>query len=593
MTVSHRSPRGKPLTRRMVDVALAAIILGAGAPEDGASAQPQAADAAAETSAITTAQLIDLLVKSHVLSRTQVNSVLQKAQRDAAAPGRPAPARAAKAAKGTAAETAAAEPAVPPGTVRVTYVPESTRLEIAADVKQQVMQEAQDEGWAAPNETPEWVRRVRISGDVRLRGESDMFGRNNFNQFPNFNSINGLPNGFDVNTTTNPNLPPLLNTTENRTRYRLRARLDVAATVADWIDADIRIGTGNDSQPVSLNQTLGQPGDFSKYSLWLDRAYIRMHPTDYITLNAGRSPNPFWTTNLLYYDDLNFDGVSAQTAYQFSHALGGFLNLGAFPVFNTDFNFGTNNEVKTASHDSYLFAIQGGGDWKINDDTKAKIGVGYFSYSNIQGSESTPCFNPVAVGSCDTDDSKPGFVQFGNTLFPIRNILQDPSTPNGAQPQLFGLASQFRLLDVRAQLALTNFHPIDVVIDGDYVKNLAFNRTDIVNRGPSNNLGSNSAYQGGDTGYLVSISVGHQVLEKLWDWNASIAYKYLETDAVLDALTDPDFHLGGTNAKGYILTGNLGIAHNAYVSAKLLSANQVSGPTYANDVLQIDLNARF
>jgi hypothetical protein len=533
------------------------------------------------------------LVKSHVLSRAQVNSVLQKAQHDATAPGRPAPARTAKAAKGAAPETAGAEPVVPPGTVRVTYVPESTRLEIAADVKQQVMQEAQDEGWAAPNETPDWVRRVRISGDVRLRGESDMFGKGNFNQFPNFNSINSLANGFDVNTATNPNLPPLLNTTENRTRYRLRARLDVAATVADWIDADIRIGTGNDSQPVSLNQTLGQPGDFSKYALWLDRAYIKMHPTDYLTINAGRSPNPFWTTNLLYYDDLNFDGISAQTAYQFSHALGGFLNFGAFPVFNTDFNFGTNNTVKTASHDSYLFAVQGGGDWKINEDTKAKIGVGYFSYSNIQGSESTPCFNPVALGSCNTDDSKPGFVQFGNTLFPLRNITQDPSTPNGAQPQLFGLASKFNLLDIRAQLALTNFHPIDIIIDGDYVKNLAFNRNDIVNRGPSNNIGSNSAYQGGDTGYLVSISVGHQVLEKLWDWNASVAYKYLETDAVLDALTDPDFHLGGTNAKGYILTGNLGIARNAFVSAKLLSANQVSGPTYANDVLQIDLNARF
>jgi hypothetical protein len=600
MTITvHDKPRSRQTDqrrlrpgRRIADIALAAtVILSAGAPSDNVLAQP--ASTPAGTESITTGQLIDALVKSHVLTRAQVDTMLQKAQRDAAAPARPAPTRTARTVKNPPPGALAAEPVVPPGTVRVTYVPESTRQEIAADVKQQVMQEAQDEGWAAPNQSPDWVRRIRISGDVRLRGESDMFGNGNFNAFPNFNAINSSANGFDTNPNTNPNLPPILNTTENRVRYRVRARLDVAATVADWIDADIRIGTGNDSSPVSLNQTLGQPGDFSKYSLWLDRAYIKMHPTDYLTINAGRGPNPFWTTNLLYYDDLSFDGISAQTAYQFNHGLGGFLNLGAFPVFNTDFNFGTNNIVKNSSRDAYLFAAQGGGDWQINNETKAKLGVGYFSYSNVQGSQSTPCFDPVTNGSCDTDDSKPGFVQFGNTLSPLRNIVQDPSNPNGPVPQYFGLASGFRVLDVHGQVALTNYHPIDVVIDFDYVKNLAFKRSDIINRGPSNNLGSNNAYEGGDTGYLASISVGHQALEKLWDWNASVAYKYLETDAVLDALTDPDFHLGGTNAKGYILTANLGIAHNAYISAKFLSANQVSGPTYAADVLQIDLNAKF
>ena len=38
-------------------------------------------------------------------------------------------------------------------------------------------------------------------------------------------------------------------------------------------------------------------------------------------------------------------------------------------------------------------------------------------------------------------------------------------------------------------------------------------------------------------------------ITKRWDWNVSLAYKYVESDAVLDALNDPDFHLGGTNAR--------------------------------------------
>ncbi len=173
--------------------------------------------------------------------------------------------------------------------------------------------------------------------------------------------------------------------------------------------------------------------------------------------------------------------------------------------------------------------------------------------------------------------------------------MQNPATPNGPEPQIFGLASRFDILDLHGQVYLTNFHPIDIVIGADYVRNLGFKRMDIINRGPINNLGSGSQapFVGGDDGYQADISVGYQTLEKKWDWNASIAYKYIASDAVLDALTDPDFHLGGTNAKGYVLTGNVALAHNAFVSAKWLSTNQVSGPTFASDVLQVDLNAKF
>ncbi len=584
LPVAPAKPRGRRRAGPVAKGALvAALALASTGPADPAAAQ----DAAG---AMTTQQLIDLLVKSHVLTRSQVNSVLQQ-QNQAATPGRSAAARATHPGRTAAAPP---EPAVPPGTVRVTYVPESVRKEIAADVKQQVMQEAQDQGWATPGQMPEWVQQIKISGDIRLRGEQDMFGKNNFPLFPNFQSINTSSNGFDVNSEDGVN-PPLLNTTENRTRVQLRARLNVEAKVADWIDADIRVATGNSNTPVSTNQTLGSPGQFSKYALWLDRAYIAMRPVEGLTLYAGRSPNPFWTTDLLFDNDLNFDGISGQYSHAITSDVSAFINAGAFPVFNTAFNLGTTNEIKTKSHDAYLFAVQGGAEWKINDTTDTKVGVGYFDFDNVQGSESSPCFNPVNIGSCDTDVTIPGFVQFGNTMFPTRNIEQNPATPNGPQPQVFGLASRFDILDVHGQLKLTNFHPVDVVIDVDYLKNLGFNRQSIVNRGPVNNLGSGTAapYVGGDTGYSVSVSVGHQQLEKLWDWNAAIAYKYLESDAVLDALTDSDFHLGGTNAKGYILTGNLALAKNAFLTARWLSANQVSGPQYAVDVLQLDLNAKF
>ncbi len=586
----NETRRSRPLPWLARCSLAAALALAATAADDPAAAQP--------APALTTQQLIELLVKQHVLTRSQVNAMVQNAQGGAAQGGSAAPAHGRGARSAPAGTVAAvpepATPAVPPGTVRVTYIPESVRQEIEAQVKQDVMQQAQDQGWAAPNQMPEWVQRIKISGDIRVRGEEDLLGSNNSPFFPNFQAINTSSNGFDVNGQDGVD-PPTLDTTENRTRIRLRARLNVAAQIADWIDTDVQVGTGNDNSPVSMNQTLGTPGDFSKYALWLDEAFIRMRPIDGLTLYAGRSPNPFWTTDLLFYNELRFDGIAAQYSHAITPTIGAFISGGAFPVFNTSFNFGSTNVQKNQSHDSYLFAVQGGADWKYNDTTEAKIAVGYFDFDNVQGSESSPCFNPTGIGSCDTDDTVPGFVSFGNSVFPTRNIVQNPATPNGPQPELFGLASKFDVLDVHGQVVLTNYHPIDVVIDVDYLKNLGFNRNDIINRGPVNNLGSGSAapFVGGNNGYGVSVLVGHQALEKKWDWNASIGYKYLESDAVLDSLTDPDFHLGGTNAKGYILTGNLALARNAYITAKWLSANQVSGPTYAADVLQVDLNAKF
>jgi hypothetical protein len=79
----------------------------------------------------------------------------------------------------------------------------------------------------------------------------------------------------------------------------------------------------------------------------------------------------------------------------------------------------------------------------------------------------------------------------------------------------------------------------------------------------------------------------------LWDWNAFVGYKWLESDAVIDAFTDSDFGLGGTNLKGYFVGGSLALGPNVWLSARWMSANQVAGAPYAVDIVQVDLNARF
>ena len=62
---------------------------------------------------------------------------------------------------------------------------------------------------------------------------------------------------------------------------------------------------------------------------------------------------------------------------------------------------------------------------------------------------------------------------------------------------------------------------------------------------------------------------------------------------MLDAFTDSDFHLGGTNAKGYFLGIDYAFTQRVFATLRYLSANEIDGPPLGIDVLQLDLNAQF
>lgn len=594
--------------RWLMRTALACTLAGAAAVSTPAHADQQ------------TVKLIQLLIQKGILSPGQAQDLL----RETGAPPRGRKARAASPAAPLKEEAA---PAVPPGQIRVTYVPQFIRKQIADEVRAQVMSEAQTEGWAAPDALPEWTKRFKIYGDLRMRYQGDFFDNNNYNQFVNFNSINnGTP--YDINSASSGSAlpPPFLNTTENRNLFRLRARLGVDAYLDDWVSADIRIGTGQDNGPVTPNQTLGVPGDFGKYALWLDRAYFKLTPVEQATVYAGRMNNPFLPSDLMFYPELGFDGIAAVLSQPVTDGLTAFGTVGVFPLSNTALDFSTNSDTKFASRDAYLAGIQAGARWKINQNMQAIIGVGLFDFLGVQGAVSSPCFAfsaSTVTYACNTDNTKPPFLQFGNTLYAIRNIvpIQEPVGVTPPDPQYFGLASKFNVLDVHPRLEITTYHPFDIAIEGEFIKNLAYNRGEILTHGPLaplgaavglpacnpptpkcpitntigpvNNTGSNGLYQGGDTGYLAKIIVGDLAIHKRWDWNVSLSYRYLATDATLDSIADSDFHLGGTNAQGYIIGGSLGIARNTALSLRWLSAQAISGPHYGNDVLQFDLLSTF
>jgi hypothetical protein len=535
-----------------------------------------------------TVRLIQLLIEKGILTKGQAASLLTQAQQEARAGAAPrhAPRKAAE-------EPEAAE-AAPKGEVRVTYVPQFVRDQIAQEVRSQMLRQMEDQGWAEPNQTPDWVRHVTVYGDLRLRYQDNIESNGNLDSaglpypFPDFNSING-GSGYDTSGTA---LPPLLNVSENRAFEQVRARLGVHAQISDYIAADIRFGTGNDSDPVSENTTFGVPGDFSKYAIWLDRAYFDIRPLPGVEILAGRQPKPYFLSTLMFAPDLALDGVSLKVNQALTNDLRVYAVGGAYPVFNEALNFSSTELVKGSSRDAYMFAAQGGAEWSINHDYFAKVGLGYFGFSNVSGKVSAPCFLFTTADTCSTDDTRLPYYQFGNTMIPVRDIVVTDTTLTST-PQYYGLASHFGVLDLHGEFDLHNFDPVLIALEGEYTKNLAYNRGYILARNPINNFGSNNDLQSGDTAYLLALTVGYPEISHLWEWNLRGEYRYIASDAFIGSFTDQNFHLGGTNAKGYILTGNLGIGPDTYVSARWSSASVVGGPPDGNDMLQIDLNTSF
>ncbi|MBV8211876.1 MAG: putative porin [Verrucomicrobia bacterium] len=584
--------------------------------------------------------LINRLVQRGVLTKEDATELIQQAEADTARAKEEAAKAASNAAAGseltqssllppvgelknaTAVTQAAPEPTPPleeippalqPGpdnTVRVTYIPEIVKNQLREQIEQDVLRDARrvDDKLGPEPLIPGWVNRITPFGDIRLRYELNNFpgGNDNTGAFPNFNAINtGSP--FD---TAGTSFPPEYNVDKDRERFRFRVRVGLNADLGDGFSIGIRGATGENDSPVTENQTLGnannaQGGNFQKYSIWLDRAFLKWEagglPERDLTITLGRMDNPFFSTTLIWANDLGFDGAAISGRYQVVRGVTPFLTAGAFPVYNTDFNFANTNPAKFDSTDKYLYAVQGGTDWNINRDFHLKIAGALYDFNHIEGRLSNPFVPLTSTDQGNTDDLRPAFAQNGNTYMALRNILPTAANNFGQidQFQYYGLATPFHEVAVTGRLDYNHFEPFQVSVTGEWVTNTAFDRGSIaaiaVNNRSTAASGSVGRYIGGNSAWNVYATLGSPVLQKRWDWNLGIGYRYVESDSVVDGFNDSDFGapLYGTNLKGYTIFGNLALTPAVYVGFHYYSANAIAGPPFKSDVFQFDIGGKF
>lgn len=517
------------------------------------------------------------------------------------------------------------------GSVKVSYVPQFIRDEIRQKVREDLRDDVEDivtetakqERWGVPGALPDWIARISVSGDVRARAEAEFYGDDNLSNsdmlylnYQEINDLGGVSYGIP-NYTQNEDI--VHNSENERSRLRVRARLKFAMDLNPNWKAGIRLVTGRVDNPVSTNLTLGDYG--SKSQLLLDQAYV-----DYGHRNgdgfhdfgftAGMFANPFHSSNLVWDEDLSFSGLAARYRYDLSGGAdnsivgdGHFLyaSAGAFQI----------EEFANDQDDKWFSGIQLGYFVHFNNDDKLNVSLARYRFYHTAGR-----LNPE--GSRIYDYTIPQYMQKGNTLFNIMNPV-DPAD----RSLLFGLASDFELYNLTLSYDYAGLDPLHIRATLDMVKNVGYDE-DKIRRRVGGELGEQDRVypygeliedSGGNiitvgsvadektSGAQLFIDIGAPEIRHAGDWIFTFGYKYIEADAVIDAFTDSDFHLGGTDAQGWYLKATVGLGEHISLRGSYYSTDEVDGypgiyrrqgevlaedsVPFDIDLLQIDLMAEF
>jgi hypothetical protein len=530
----------------------------------------------------TVVNLLQGLVDRGVLSREQAATMVADAQ-----------AKAAQAAEAEAAEELAEKDAI-----RVPYIPEivkqEIRTQVANDLSKQVtdrvVERAKDEQWGVPAALPDWVKRVRWFGDVRLRGEADVYASDNvlFLQNPGGEPI---PTNLYIVDPLEANdrggigragLGAFSNVSEDRQRLRARLRVGLDAELGGGFSMGLRLASGALRNPTSTNQTLGNTA--TRYNIGIDQAYVRWvgvnrNASQTLNVSAGRIANPWLSTELVWDTDVMFEGIAANYRRALRRDEIGtrfaFATIGAFPI----------EEIEAAS-DKWLLAAQLGMEWRFDGGSRLRTGLAYYDFRNTRGEVN-------AFGSTVLDYTAPRVLARGNTLIDIRN-------DNDTSTNLFALAADYQLANATLQYDWRLSPNYRVTLGADYVQNVGYDEAEIRARGGSllvsaqlNADGSPADPNERNEGYQFEVGFGTSTMQRDGAWRAFLGYRYLQRDAVLDAFSDSDFRLGGTDAKGFFFGGEYSISPRVSVFGRYLSGDSIDGLPYGVDVWQLDLNTRF
>lgn len=318
---------------------------------------------------------------------------------------------------------------------------------------------------------------------------------------------------------------------ETRTRHRVRARVELQATVNDELKAGFKLASGS-SDPVSSNQTLDD--SFSSKGINLDKAYFDWTPKMLGGLNliGGKMGKPWITVSDLVWDgDLNPEGLAAK--FTVGSDIRMLCNAGGFWL-----------DERSSDSDTMLYAGQVA--MEVKKGAVFMAGVGYYHFTEMEGRSAL--FDPT--------DS------FGNSA---DEVLDDA----GAVTAL-DYRNGFKELELFANVSF-KAGAVPVSVYGQLV----------INTDADDN----------DTGFLVGLGLGKAKEPGQVEFGYN--YRKLEKNAVVGALTDSDSFGGGTDGSGHKVTGKLKIAKDWDLGVTYFMQEVGLDISKDYDRLQVDLALKF
>jgi hypothetical protein len=164
--------------------------------------------------------------------------------------------------------------------VRKGVLTEKEATEISAETANQVTTNP-----AGKIQIGDWVKELRLSGDLRIRNQWDQ-------RTPMILTNPKLG-------AQDPNIP--------RDRWRFRLRLNADFKLEGNFFGGVQLATSDNRASDTKNATY--TGGYDNYNIYITRAFMGYNPVPGLTFIAGKQPNPFYTTDMVYDPEIDPTGL--------------------------------------------------------------------------------------------------------------------------------------------------------------------------------------------------------------------------------------------------------------------------------------------
>jgi hypothetical protein len=310
---------------------------------------------------------------------------------------------------------------------------------------------------------------------------------------------------------------------ETRHRERFRLRVSLTTPIHDEVTFGLRLASGVPTDLTSTNQSFT---DFlNRKAINLDQMFLTYTPkaAKGLTIGGGKFGYPITRTQMVWDDDLNWEGTYQQYAWSAADRTSFRLTAVQSPI----------NEL-SADDDSFMFAWNGQVSQKVGAHT-VQLSVADYQFVRVDA---------IAVA-----------VDARGLSNPLTNF-----TTRNAAGRVTGFLSDFNLLDVIAQATLVTKradYPVTLLLD--WVKNT-------------------EAETDEDTGVWLSAAYGRAARPKTWA--ATYTFARIERDAVLSTYNFSDIPPTDTRmnlfAVSYMPVARLNLDVTAILTKPIHRANTPS-----------------